>query len=1465
MKRWIRTVLLVALCAVWSAGALHAQSKKVTTALQSSANGAQGTEFIVAFPLNDGSPLEADPQMEIYIATSYDQAVVDVQYLETNSKTRYIIVKDQIRTLNAGNGGVNPSWEIEANQSEIVTQKGIIITSDKPISVYVINAKSVSSDGYLALPTSVWGRRYLSIGYYDFAEFNNNYTWAGGFCVLAKEDFTEVRITLRGQGDAATRLGKRIGESYTVTLQRGETFLVMGDGLTRGDFDITGSEITANKPIGLLSFHARTALPNATPLEGRDHLIEMTPPVSAWGKEYVTLEYSRAPQQGKGKGDYYRVVAAEDGTIVRGAYYTKVNPTLIGNLSTPPLRAGQFIDFTKTAGFAELPNGVVTFSGNKPFFVMQYSTSASFDGDNQNDPFMCNVTPVEQYITETIFQTPTLSNYNRHLLNIVIQALDPDPAKQLKDLESIEVDGETVYNSAKQRAPNMLTTSIPGRPGMYFATIEFGEVGGEHIIRSNGRVRFGGYIYGFGNFDSYGWPAAAAFRDVSTIDTVPPPIIQLREDCGDYDFRTTELVNIPNPPQDPPTKDSNQVDTGIFSIILEAGSTNYTLNHVTVPDGNYPRSPKATDVLYNLRVINKEQDAVAYVRISDYADNFTYDTLRYFADKITTTPDPLDFGRIRLGTTKDLPLTLRNNGDAPITVSSLAILPAGSKFSIVSGGPAPLNLAPGQEVVLTIRYNGDEETTDPAKDWDSARVVMEAGCSDPVVDLVGMAVMPRITVDDYDAGTLGVNEQHCLTNGLRITNPGTADLVISAISGVVAPFSLSDPTVPAVTFTIPPKGQVLLKTACYQSPTVGSSTIDVTFTTNGAEGDSVSKWSGLTQAPGPFIKGHDFGARRENTVVRFLATNPTVTSDGVIFNTGTQSITLTTLEFSGGGKYWPAGSNEGNYTLKLGDAYLNGALTALPIAMNSTGGTPNQIVAYEIFYRAGQGIPVSQVSQNVRATFAEQLSTEGVILGSAMRPAIALNVVTLSCDDTPAGIAVTSNLTITNSGTEVLTVTNLVLNGAPTEWQFVPAVPATITVAPNGSESFPIVFTRPNGNTGGFSQVISATHDAVAGNGTDETITPAQETTTWTVGSCSGPMPAVTNIPYPQQRANCDAPVLTFTISNTGGGSSPLEIRDLIIVDADAPAFTIESIVDGNGTVATVPFFIAAGQTYTVSVRFTPDQPRAYNARVRVMNYVSGEATEIVPDLHSILTGSAIVTPVQFDLTNDVNGAESRDIGANVIFGIQASSANWPAAEVTNVTYVVEYDTRNLAYVPGSVGVINGWTAGEPTIATVDANRSTMTFTASGPALSANATVLTFNTTLLLADKISSTQALAVDGLRACVVPSTSGDSTITINCAKLLRVVSISRNAFALRTPSPNPSTGGDVTVEFGVGIDQAMTTVDVVNAQGVVVATLVNTPLPSGQYALTFPTTTIPSGAYFVRMTSSDFRSTQRLMIVD
>lgn len=599
-------------------------------------SGSQGTEFFVAIPPNEVGTYPV-VGLDIYIASAFDANVEFFDYA-SDKPTQYTIKPYQILTLSDNSKSGKPvlNWAMEVRDAETPTHKALRITSDKPISVYTINSKQYTTDGYMAIPVSGWGREYIPCAYYDFSEAR---PWPGGFLIIAREQ-TTVNIQLRGtgQGSASTSKGRKIGDKFSVLLDEGDVYMVHGDGTTRGQFDLTGSLISADKPVGVIGFHMRTTMPNLLINgNGRNHLCEMLPPTSAWGKNYATLELQRARLLA-GRGDVFRVVAKDSNTKWSCKFYEKSSGKLLGQRGGTITAAGGFADEVQATQPTAAVEGFSVWEADKPIFLMQYSCSSSWDGDQILDPFMMSITPQEHYATTAIFQTPTMSQFSKHFLNLVVTTDTSDP-NLIENLKSLEIDGQPVWNNGKATKPSLLFSRMPN--GMYNAGLEFGTDACAHRVTSNGRVSFGGYLYGFGSVDSYGWPIGAG-TVVKTVDTVSPVISKVASptSCGGYLCEATEVRNDPNPPASAPNE-GDQVETGISSITVVGPNDTSNFRLVLMTDSSFPRATSYKRFTYEWQVINKSRSARARYVVRDFAGNSALDSVVYTPAQTTDTSAPV--------------------------------------------------------------------------------------------------------------------------------------------------------------------------------------------------------------------------------------------------------------------------------------------------------------------------------------------------------------------------------------------------------------------------------------------------------------------------------------------------------------------------------------------------------------------------------------------------------------------------------------------------------------------------------------------------------------------------------------------------------------------------------------------------------------------------------------------------------
>lgn len=1467
MKRWFSLSLLLAALLCITTSSLLAQKKIPSSEELLDFNGSQGTEFFIAIPPNELNPFPTDA-LDIYIASAYDTEVELLDY-SGQKKTTFKIKANTIEVVSTSDGRLNWSMELQGISEQVVNQ-ALRLRSKRPISVYVLNSKLTTSDGFLAIPTSSWGKEYIVTTYYDFREGK---PWAGGFAVIAKSDNTEIKINLRGKGelDGRTMQGKRIntGQIETIVLQEGDVYQVKGDGTTRGVFDLTGTLVTSNKPVGLISFHERTTMPNQLQFgNGRNHLVEMTPPVDTWGKKYVSVNYLRENKNPGGGGDVFRVVAAEANTRWKMDYYDRTTKQRLGGSGGVLGTAGESADIAQSPGPLLLTTGFSVWTADKPIFVMQYSCSSTWDGDPILDPFMINVVPEEQFITSTIFQQPPTAKFPKNRLNLIVSADTADP-QYINNLKSLEIDGVPVWNHPGGVGSSLLYNHMGNN--LHWVTVEFDFSPSSRRINGNGKVKFGGYIYGFGNFDAYGWPAAAGFKKTGFVDTLPPVLVSTDE-CGDYTYIATEYRNIPDPPRNPPVGDSDQVETGI-AIIDTVTCQNYVLEYIT-NEGEFPQDPSLKKYEFRWKVSDKSQDAMCIFYVSDYANNRTYDTIYYYADKLAFSPNPLHYGKLRLGTKKSLSVTVTNNspGEVQLRETKLQI---GSFYTVTAGLPAPAKLAPGASHTFTIEYDGREETTDITKDFDIDTLEVKTFCGLFKIPIDGVAAVPRIIVEDWNAGLKNVNEETCKSGGLRIENPGSDTLRITRINlPAGTDFTFSNPTTPGLPIVLLPKQSVQLVTVCYKSPNLGKDSTSAIFENNGEGPDSIAVLEGAAQEAGPAISSYNWGAKRVNTLHQAFIH---------VWNSGTKVLTLNDVAFKTGGKYFPAGSDETNYDLKIVGMYSNG-VPSPPKDLNGDGQLASDSADILVMFRPGAEASYFAEVVPVWATSDSPINEViGTLEGSGILPKITINGETLACGDTPTGKDTTMYLTIVSSGTMPLTITSIDFAAGTnlTEWRFGPGFPPMPIVVSNIAGSnlvrLPIIFQRQSAS--GSVANVSVVSDAARGTGVDSsTFVPATSTTAFTVGSCSGPEIVVTDANFPRTLANCNSILGSFTITNSGGGFNRLQVNSITPSGADATNFVIQNIVDENSNSIpwplTAPLFISSGNSARVNVRFSPTEPnappfadRAYSAQFVADAVEENTGTPItLTDNTATVTGTGFVIPFTFSLTNDLPANGSREPGKAMQFTVSGTSADWASAVLTNFTVDVLYPTQTLSYRTGSVrSLVNGLTVADPTIITVNPTNSILRFTVTAnPAVQANGNLFEFTTTLLLNSLLSSKQDLAVDLGRQCLLAETFGDSLKLENCALTQRVVGISATQFLMSPIHPNPSTNGSAVLNFGVGIN-APTTIELVNAQGQVVRTFVNSMLTSGEYTLSFETSSLSNGVYMLRMRSADYSASTNLVIAD
>ncbi len=172
--------------------------------------------------------------------------------------------------------------------------------------------------------------------------------------------------------------------------------------------------------------------------------------------------------------------------------------------------------------------------------------------------------------------------------------------------------------------------------------------------------------------------------------------------------------------------------------------------------------------------------------------------------EIDVTPASLDFGDVEIGQTADLQITINNDGDADLNVSSLSV--DNSLFTIETP-IAPAVIAPNSSQDVTLRFTPVAEgsqsgTLDIASD-DADEAIVSIALDGNGTTPPPMEPQIEFSPTSLDFGDVEIGQSADLQ--ITVSNSGLADLTVSEIAIEEGVFSLNSSNIPAV---IPPAGSI---------------------------------------------------------------------------------------------------------------------------------------------------------------------------------------------------------------------------------------------------------------------------------------------------------------------------------------------------------------------------------------------------------------------------------------------------------------------------------------------------------------------------------------------------------------------------------------------------------------------------------------------------------------------------------
>ena len=365
-------------------------------------------------------------------------------------------------------------------------EKGKVITirteSGGKLIVYGGNLRKTTSDTFLVLPKQEHMQqksyKYIAASYFTrYSQHNSS------VAIIAQYNGTQLSITSKVDITIDDTL-TLTGAATNITLQEGETLLV------QSQHDLTGLLVASNNPLAMMSGHECANVPTST--TGCDHLVEQIPPVSSWGRTFVT-----APLKGRQAYDVFRILASEDLTmVVVNCILSADQPTLY-NTSTYIINEGNFVEFQVSS------SQYCLIEGNDSVLVLQYSVGGDADGEN-GDPTMIVVPAVSQYCNHyslLTFQPDDNSFTFSHYMNVFIPAKYYQPRLIFFDNQQLS-------------STNLNFTAIQqdGTPQVYAAQVDLTE--GVHTLRhADVDATLGVIMYGFSGSNSYGHPGGLCLTE----------------------------------------------------------------------------------------------------------------------------------------------------------------------------------------------------------------------------------------------------------------------------------------------------------------------------------------------------------------------------------------------------------------------------------------------------------------------------------------------------------------------------------------------------------------------------------------------------------------------------------------------------------------------------------------------------------------------------------------------------------------------------------------------------------------------------------------------------------------------------------------------------------------------------------------------------------------------------------------
>jgi len=545
---------------------------------------------------------------------------------------------------------------------------------------------------------------------------------------------------------------------------------------------------------------------------------------------------------------------------------------------------------------------------------------------------------------------------------------------------------------------------------------------------------------------------------------------------------------------------------------------------------------------------------------------------------LSASASSLSFGNALVGSSFTQTMTVTNSGTGSVTISQAAISGAGFTVSGCSGAVA---LAAGQSLTLTVGF----APASAGNATGSLSVMSNATNSPATIALSGTGIQPQISVSPASASFGNVMVGASNTQALTIKNTGTANLSVSQAALAGSGYTLSGLTVP---LTVAAGGSSTF-TIGFTPASASSFAGSLTLVSNTPNSPLVVALTGTGVAPVPQLTTSPTALSFGN-----IATGISTTQSVTVTNKGNSSVTISQISESG------TGFSVAGITVPL--TLTTGQSTTFSVTFDpaTTGGLAGSVT-------------ITSNATNSPATIA--------LSGTGVQAQISVTPASVSFGNVSVGVSNTQSLTVKNTGTANLSVSQAVLSGTG---YTLSGLTVPLTVAAGGSSTFTIGFTPASASsfTGSLTLVSNTPNSplivALSGAG----IAPVMQLTVAPASLSFGSITTGTSTTQ------------IVTLTNSGNASVTLSQIS-------------ESGAGFSATGFTIPLTLAAGQSTSFNVTFDPASAGNLSGSVTVTSNAANSPEVIA------LSGTG-AAPASYSVSLIWTPSSSSYSGFNIYRGAQS-------------------------------------------------------------------------------------------------------------------------------------------------------------------------------------------------------------------